>query len=199
MKIFRFFTDNKCKDDALYSIKVATIPDTALLIQKRPFFIPDFTQHCTAQPCFCVRINRLGRSIAKRFANRYYATSEVTLAVHFVASDLLNTLLTKQQPWDMAIGFDNAVAVAETKIPLLCEETLAGIKINDDEVSAIINGQQYLDLADEQIERISEHYTLRQGDLLLLPLPIEPPIVHIDNRLALTIGNSQEVLAFNIK
>ena len=42
MKIFRFLPNNINTGATLYKdMGVATIPDTALLIQKRPFFIPD--------------------------------------------------------------------------------------------------------------------------------------------------------------
>lgn len=101
MKIFRFFANNINGENALYNdVSTALIPDTALLIQKRPFFIPDFTQQCMVQLCACIRINRLGRSIHQKFAHRYY--NDLTIATHFVARDLLTQLQTEQKPLDKA-------------------------------------------------------------------------------------------------
>ncbi|EJW95300.1 2-hydroxyhepta-2,4-diene-1,7-dioate isomerase, fumarylacetoacetate hydrolase family protein, partial [gut metagenome] len=76
MKIFRLLSPLP---------SVLTVPDTALLIQKRPFFIPDFTQDCRAQLCAVIRITRLGRSIGERFVPRYYQAEQISLGVHFVA------------------------------------------------------------------------------------------------------------------
>ena len=125
MKIFRFLPNNITTGATLYKdMGVATIPDTALLIQKRPFFIPDFTQQCVARLCVCARINRLGRSINERFAQRYYNANEMCLGVHFIAQDLLKELQCNNKPWDLAIGFDNAVAVAEGKQTMPMSDSL---------------------------------------------------------------------------
>ena len=199
MKIFRIFNDNINSKEALYNngVSIATIPDTALLIQKRPFFIPDFTHDCQAQLCACIHINRLGRSIHERLANRYY--SNVTLAVHFIAKDLLCKLQAANQPWDVAIGFDNAVAIA----PVSCkQEESAAIKatlcINEEEHMATFSFDEIAHKANALIEQISQVYTLRQGDLILLPLPTKEQQVQIDDRISLKLGGLDH-LSFNIK
>ena len=63
-------------------------PDSALLRENRPFFIPRFSNQIEHEVELVVRINRLGRNIAPRFAHRYY--SEVALGVDFTARDLQN-------------------------------------------------------------------------------------------------------------
>lgn len=198
MKIFRFINHNILNDETLIDqVGIVTIPDTALLIQKRPFFIPDFTQNCTAQLCFCIRIYRLGRSIHQHFARRYYQSSDISLGVHFVAEDLLHTLQEKGMPWDMALGFDNAVAIAEP-VSLASSTIDAQIRINEDGASFPIEWEHLCRVADSLISYISQHYTLRQGDLLLIPASIAGKIVHIDDRLTLALAGN-EVLSFNIK
>ena len=90
MKIFRTFTQLPGEAPCPLPRPVAVpLPDTVLLPPKRPFFVPDHTRDCVATLCLAFRINRLGRSIARRFASRYYASAEVAPAVHFVARDLL--------------------------------------------------------------------------------------------------------------
>ena len=51
---------------------------------------------------------------------------------------------------------------------------------------------------DHQIAQISQHYTMKQGDLLLMPLNIDLVEVHIDDHICLML-NAQSQLAFNIK
>ena len=47
-------------------------PDSAILKDGKPFFIPDFSNEIHYETELVVRINRLGKNIAPRFANRYY-------------------------------------------------------------------------------------------------------------------------------
>ena len=47
-------------------------PDSAILKDGKPFFIPDFSKEIHYETELVVRINRLGKNIAPRFANRFY-------------------------------------------------------------------------------------------------------------------------------
>ena len=47
-------------------------PDSAILKDGKPFFIPDFSNEIHYETELVVRIKRLGKNIAPRFANRYY-------------------------------------------------------------------------------------------------------------------------------
>lgn len=198
MKIFRFIANDNSSPVAEAPMGVLTIPDTALLIQKRPFFIPDFTQQCLAYLCVAVRINRLGRSIHERFAERYYDADHLTLGIHFVAHDLLESLKQQGLPWDLAVGFDNAVAVPEQTTLAVTAGMKVGFSVDADTYETIVP-QTVLAQINVQIACISKHYTLRQGDLLLLPLTnLKGVRVEIDNHLKMTV-NEEELLAFNIK
>ena len=162
-------------------------------------FRSDFTRQCVAQTCVCVRINRLGRSINERFAQRYYNADEMCLGVHFIAQDLLKELQCNNKPWDLAIGFDNAVAVAEGKNNMPMSDSLtATFMLNDVSHSTIFNRKLLCNKFDHQIAQISQHYTMKQGDLLLMPLNIDLVEVHIDDHVCLLL-NDQSQLAFNIK
>ena len=52
-------------------------PESALLKEGKPFFIPDFATAFQYETELVVRINRLGKNIASRFASRYY--EEITV------------------------------------------------------------------------------------------------------------------------
>lgn len=199
MKIFRLFADNIYKESSFEEqLPVVCLPDTALLVLKQPFFVPDFTQKCMAQLCLAVRINRLGRSIHRRFAHRYYAVGDCTLAAHFVARDLLERLQGQGLPWDRAVGFDNAVAVAEQCPHDMPVPAAASLRLNDTSFEVALDWEKLTHAIDAQVAQISEYYTLRQGDLLLLPLPIRECEVQIDDRLTLLV-DQEELLAFNVK
>ena len=61
-------------------------PDTALLRNNDPFYIPAFSQEVHYECELVVRINRVGKGIAERFAHRYY--DQVGLGIDFTARDL---------------------------------------------------------------------------------------------------------------
>ena len=47
-------------------------PDSAILKDGKPFFVPDFSAEVHYETEVVVRICRLGKNIAPRFAHRYY-------------------------------------------------------------------------------------------------------------------------------
>ena len=47
-------------------------PDSAILKDGKPFFVPDFSHEVHYETEVVVRICRLGKNIAPRFAHRYY-------------------------------------------------------------------------------------------------------------------------------
>ena len=79
------------------------------------FFIPDFSSEVHYETEIVVRIDRLGKNIAERFAHRYY--NEVTVGIDFTARDLQNKLRAQGLPWEISKAFDNS-AVIGTFIPL---------------------------------------------------------------------------------
>ena len=189
MKIFRFFLDttpSNAQEQLDSTMKV--LHETVLLITKRPFFIPDFTKDCKAQLCYAVKIDRLGRSIHPQFSHRYYNPHYIALGVHFIARDLFQELKSQNKPTEIAVGFDNAVAISEAGKVDLMDDTLH---------EYTIDSEMFLTI-DHQISRISSYYTLKQGDILLFPVDSEEFGVNIDNHITLLMQN-QEVMSFNLK
>lgn len=177
---------------------VLTLPDTALLHIKRPFFIPDFADMCKVQLCLAIRISRLGRSIDLRFAHRYY--DAYTAAVLFSAHPLLENLIACGLPRDIACGFDDALAVGN-----FCDRNAANDVIAEQAtlwvdgriVQKIGSGVPFAEV-DALIAAISSFYTLRQGDLLLFEMVGEGTQVLENNHLELNMDD-RCVLSFNVK
>lgn len=152
---------------------VYTMPDTALHINKRPFFIPDYATPCLMTTHRAVRICRLGRSISQRFAHRYY--DAVTLCARFEAPTL---------PPAVGRCFDECLSVGEW-LAKDAEDVSATTSALDDESC-------------RAIAFVSTFFTLRQGDVILLTPLHGAEEVHIDQHIEQSLAD-QTVLQFNIK
>jgi 2-keto-4-pentenoate hydratase/2-oxohepta-3-ene-1,7-dioic acid hydratase in catechol pathway len=147
-------------------------PETAILLKKQPFFIPDFSENVHHEIEVCVRINRLGKNIAPQFARKYY--SEVTVGLDFTARDLQSQLKEKGLPWEKAKAFDGSAAIGKW-VPL---ESVGGDINNlnfslekDNETAQSGNTSQMITPIDELISYISTFFTLKIGDVIFTGTP----------------------------
>lgn len=90
---------------------VFTKADSALLKDRKPFFVPDWCERVDFEAELVVRICRLGKCIPERFAHRYY--DAVTVGVGFTARDVLERLRAGGMPWELATGFDGSAAIGQ--------------------------------------------------------------------------------------
>ena len=86
-------------------------PETALLKDNKPFFLPDFSSQVEYEAEIVVRISKMGKNIAPQFASRYY--DSIALGVDFTARDLQNELKREGAPWDICKGFDNSAPISQ--------------------------------------------------------------------------------------
>ena len=84
-------------------------PDSALLKNNKPFFIPDFTQELHYETELIIKFNRLGKNIDSKFSTRYFA--EIGLGVDFTARDLQRKLKAEGKPWEICKAFDNSAVI----------------------------------------------------------------------------------------
>ena len=84
-------------------------PDSAILKDGKPFFLPDFTEEVHYEAELVVRICRLGKNIAPRFAHRYY--DAVTVGIDFTARDMQRRFCAEGKPWELCKCFDNSAAL----------------------------------------------------------------------------------------
>lgn len=174
-------------------------PDTALLKDGKPFFLPPFSGRIEYETELVVRISRLGKNIAPRFAHRYY--DAVTVGIDFTARDLQARLRAEGSPWEISKGFDGSAVVGDF-IPV---DEAAG-NLQDLHFSLRIDGKEVqrghtADMifpVDEMIAYISRFYTLRMGDLLFTGTPEGVGPVAIGNRLQGYLGERQ-LLDFHVR
>ena len=174
-------------------------PDTALLKDGKPFFLPPFSERVEYETELVVRISRLGKNVAPRFAHRYY--DAVTVGIDFTARDLQARLRAEGSPWEISKGFDGSAVVGDF-VPV---EELAG-GVQDQHFSLRIGGKEVQrgHTADmifpiaEMIAYISRFYTLRMGDLLFTGTPEGVGPVAIGDHLQGFLGERQ-LLDFHVR
>src|SRR5690606_2407167 len=86
-------------------------PDTAILLKKQPFFIPDFSNDVQYEVEVLVKINRIGKHIDKKFAHKYY--NEIGLGIDFTARDVQTELKEKGLPWEKVKSFKGAAGTGD--------------------------------------------------------------------------------------
>ena len=165
--------------------------DSSLLKDGKPFFIPDFTQELHHEAEIVVKIDRLGKNIAERFAHRYY--NEVTIGIDFTARDLQNRLREKGLPWEISKSFDHS-AVVGTFVPLEEVGDIHHLPFHLDingELRQAGNTENMLFNVDRIIAYVSQFFTLKMGDLIYTGTPAGVGPVQIGDHLQGYIGDRQ--------
>lgn len=172
--------------------------DSALLKDGKPFFIPDFSKEVHYETEVVVRIDRLGKNIAERFAHRYY--NEVTVGIDFTARDLQRTLRSKGLPWEISKAFDNS-AVIGTFVPLNEVGSITQLPFHLTINGKMVqegNTKDMLFSVDEIVAYTSRFFTLKTGDLIYTGTPAGVGPVQINDHLEGYIGE-RKLLDFHVR
>ncbi len=159
-------------------------PDSALLRNNDPFYIPSFSEDVHYECELVVRINRLGKNIEAKFANRYY--DELGLGIDFTARDLQAKLKDKGLPWEKAKAFDRSAVICNDFIPKTELPGVGNIKFQLKKNGEVVqNGDTSFMLfpIDELISQVSNYFTLKIGDLIYTGTPAGVGPVAIGDRL----------------
>jgi 2-keto-4-pentenoate hydratase/2-oxohepta-3-ene-1,7-dioic acid hydratase in catechol pathway len=174
--------------------------ESSLLKDGKPFFIPDFSSDVHYETEIVVKINRLGKNIAERFARRYY--SEVTVGIDFTARDLQKRLRAEGLPWEISKAFDGSAATGAF-IPLAeagdgdIRQLAFHLEINGVKVQEG-NTADMLFPVDRIIAYASRFFTLKMGDLIYTGTPEGVGPVRIGDHLQGYIGE-RKLLDFNVR
>jgi 2-keto-4-pentenoate hydratase/2-oxohepta-3-ene-1,7-dioic acid hydratase in catechol pathway len=187
--------NNEVPDEPVFFMK----PDSSLLRNNDPFYIPDWTNDVHHEIELVLKINRIGKNIEKRFAQRYY--DEIGLGIDFTARDVQQKLKEKGLPWEKAKAFDQAAVLGTTFINKeeLADASNIRFKLN-------INGNQVQDgnsnlmifSFDDIIAYVSQFVTLKIGDLIYTGTPAGVGPVKIGDRLEGFLEDNK-LLDFEIK
>jgi 2-keto-4-pentenoate hydratase/2-oxohepta-3-ene-1,7-dioic acid hydratase in catechol pathway len=173
-------------------------PDTALLKDGNPFFLPDFSDDVQYETELVVKVSRLGKNISERFAHRYY--DEVTVGIDFTARDLQKKQKELGLPWEIAKGFDHSAAIGSF---ISMEEAgdLQGLSFHLDingETVQSGNSREMIYTVDRIIAYISRFFTLKIGDLIFTGTPAGVGPVKINDHLQGYL-KERKLLDFRVK
>lgn len=205
MKIFavgmNYAQHNKELDGTLYKPETPVIftkADSALLKDRKPFFIPDHLGQIDYEAELVVRICKLGKTVPERFVHRYY--DAVTVGIDFTARELQKKLREAGQPWDLCKGFDGAAALGEWVSKEKFRDVQAmhfHLDINGQTVQEGRTSDMIFSI-DHIVSYISQFFTLKTGDIIYTGTPVGVGPVHIDDHLEGYVED-RKVLEFNCK
>jgi 2-keto-4-pentenoate hydratase/2-oxohepta-3-ene-1,7-dioic acid hydratase in catechol pathway len=145
-------------------------PDSAILPKKNPFFIPSFSDDVHYEVEVLIKINKVGKHIAAKFAHKYY--DEIGLGIDFTARDVQEKCKEKGLPWEKAKAFDGS-AVIGVFYPKE-EFDLDNLKfqlLKNDEIVQDGNTNAMLWKTDALISYVSQYFTLKKGDVIFTGTP----------------------------
>ena len=173
-------------------------PDSALLINNKPFFYPDFSTDIQYETEIVVKIDRLGKNIAPKFANRYF--TEITVGIDFTARDLQKRCKEKGHPWEIAKSFDNSAPIGRMT-PKAKFADIQNINFHLDINGKTVqqgNTKDMIFTVDQIISHISKFFTIKIGDLIYTGTPHGVGPVKIGDRLQAYLED-ELVLDFKVK
>ena len=175
-------------------------PDTALLRNNDPFYIPSFSHELHYETELVVRINRIVKCIDERFAHRCY--DEVGLGSDFTARDVQRDCIARGLPWEIAKAFDHSAAISPEFVPLAelgrdiqdlhFEMALSGRTVQQGHTADMLFGVNRL------IAYVSQFVTLRIGDLLFTGTPVGVGPVQPGDRIVASL-EGRTLLDFDIR
>ena len=172
--------NNEIPDEPVLFLK----PDTALLRNNDPFYIPQWSNDVHHEVELIVKISRLAKSIDKKFAHRCY--QEIGLGIDFTARDIQNQLKDKGLPWEKSKAFDHSAVVCPefVKVDSLPDRNAIGFRL-DVNGKTVQQGNSSLMIfsIDDIIAHVSKYFTLKIGDLIFTGTPAGVGAVKIGDRL----------------
>lgn len=170
---------------------VFMMPETSLIRKNQAFFYPDFSNNIHYEVELVLKINRLGKNIAEKFAHRYY--DEIGIGIDFTARDLQAKLKEKGLPWEKAKAFDGASPLGEF-LPVSqfadVNNITFSLEKNGEQVQ-LGNTKDMIFSFDKLIAHVSKYFTLKIGDLIFTGTPAGVGPVKIGDELVAKIENQQ--------
>jgi len=173
-------------------------PDSSILRNNKPFFLPDFSFDIHYEVEVVIKISKLGKGISAKFAPRYF--DEVTLGIDITARDLQSRQAKAGMPWEISKCFDGAAPLGRF-FPVSGIKDMADIdlrlEINDKVVQKGNTSDMIFDF-NEIVEYVSKFFTLKTGDLIFTGTPPGVGQLNKNDNLVAYL-NDEPLLDFLIK
>ena len=197
--IFRFLneffkSDTKWGNFTVFFLK----PDTCIIRNNKPFFLPDFSDNMQHELEVVIKICRVGKNIEPRFARRYY--QEIGLGIDFTARDLQAKQKEKGLPWEIAKAFDGAAPISKF-VPIEKFMDVNNLNFYLDVNGKTVQKGNTADMIfsfDHLISYLSRFMTLKMGDYLFTGTPAGVSKVNISDRLEGYL-EEEKLLDFQVK
>lgn len=152
--------------------------DSCLLNGRKPFFTPEGASEIGVTPCMILRVSRLGKEIAPKFADRYY--DAVAPGADFIDISKAREAQKAGRPWTEALAFDYSLAIGEW--------------ISNDEMSAtpLLNDELIIS-PEEAVAQASKTMTIRQGDLIYIQAKQAPRPVKREEIIRVEIDGEEKL------
>jgi len=173
-------------------------PDSALLKNNKPFFLPGFSDNIHYEVEVVIKISKLGKGIAAKFAHRYY--DEVTLGIDITARDIQSRQAKTGMPWELSKCFDGAAPVGAF-IPAASIKDMGDLDFRLDINGKTVQQSNTSDMIfgfNDIVEYVSKYFTLKTGDLIFTGTPSGVGQLKKNDNLVAYLGD-QPVLDFLIK
>ena len=165
--------------------------DVSLLRPGTPFFYPSFSNDIHYECEVVVKIDRVGKNIAERFAHKYY--SEIGLGIDFTARDLQAQCKKKGHPWEIAKSFEGSAAISKNFIPAeaLAIENLEFSMTQNGDIVQKGSTSNMIFTIHQLIAYVSQFMTLKKGDLIYTGTPAGVGPIAIGDELKGYIGEKE--------
>lgn len=173
-------------------------PDTAVLKDDKPFYIPDFSSDIHYELEVVLKICKEGKHIAEKFASNYY--DEIGLGIDFTARDIQAAHKEKGLPWELAKAFDNSAAISNF-LPKTDFKNLYQLQFElqiNKETRQKGDTSNLLFSFENIIAFVSQYITLKKGDFIFTGTPEGVGPVKTGDHLEAWLEGKQ-LLNFHIK
>ena len=153
-------------------VKMVLKADSSLLVNRKPFFIPDWSNEIRMTPCVVLRVSRMGKNIGAKFASRYY--DAIAPGLNICATDFISIDHVRAWAFDYSLPVGTFVELEQ------------------------LDTQDMVIPFEEAIERASEVMTIRQGDLIFIDRNVESRHLHREETITYNLGEN-ELLYCKIK
>lgn len=173
-------------------------PDSSILKNNKPFFLPDFSENVQYEVEVVIKISKLGKGISARFAPRYF--DEVTVGIDITARDIQSRQASTGMPWEISKCFDGAAPIGSF-IPVAGLLDIGNLDFRleiNDKVVQKSNTSDMIFGFNEIVEYVSRFFTLKTGDLIFTGTPPGVGPMKRNDNLVAYLGD-KPLLDFMIK
>lgn len=170
-------------------------PSTALLVNNKPLYLPEWTSNVHHEVEVVLKIGRNGRYVQPEFADGYIAG--IALGLDFTARDLQQRCKEKGHPWEIAKAWDNSAAVSEF-VPYESGKAITfSLQKNQETVQSGSTDDMIFDFT-AIICHVSQYFKLQVGDYIYTGTPSGVGKVDIGDTLEAYLGD-RKMLHCDIK